>query len=202
MSSLQDTYAPNNECFGCGPANKQGLQIKSFVEGDEVVATWQPAPYHHAFANILNGGIIGALLDCHSNWTAAHALMKASGAKEPPCTVTADFHVKLKRPTPMDAGPVKLRAKVTQLEGDRARHRSDARSGRQSDRDVHRDFRRRQRRTPRVPQVVGRPNATMRRDKANTAPRSDNGAMCLRNPASPRYVAARFPPKPNPVPIV
>ena len=120
MPSLQDTYAPKNECFGCGPANTQGLQIKSFVEGDEVVATWQPKPFHHAFANILNGGIIGALLDCHSNWTAAHALMKASGASEPPCTVTADFHVKLKRPTPMDAGPVHLRAKVAALEGDRA----------------------------------------------------------------------------------
>jgi acyl-coenzyme A thioesterase PaaI-like protein len=120
MPSLQDTYAPNNECFGCGPANKQGLQIKSFVERDEVVATWQPAPYHHAFANILNGGIIGALLDCHSNWTAAHAIMKASGATEPPCTVTADFHVKLKRPTPMDAGAVKLRAKVAELSDDRA----------------------------------------------------------------------------------
>jgi acyl-coenzyme A thioesterase PaaI-like protein len=120
MPSLQDTYAPKNECFGCGPANAQGLQIKSFVEGDEVVATWQPAPHHHAFANILNGGIIGALLDCHSNWTAAHAIMKARGAQEPPCTVTADFHIHLKRPTPMDAGPVKLRAKVAELEPDHA----------------------------------------------------------------------------------
>jgi acyl-coenzyme A thioesterase PaaI-like protein len=46
--------------------------------------------------------------------------MKASGASEPPCTVTADFHVKLKRPTPMDAGAVKLRAKVAELSDDRA----------------------------------------------------------------------------------
>ena len=29
---------------------------------------------------VLNGGIIGALLDCHSNWTAAHHLMIATGA--------------------------------------------------------------------------------------------------------------------------
>jgi acyl-coenzyme A thioesterase PaaI-like protein len=119
MQALQDRYAPANECFGCGPANAKGLRIKSFVEGDEVVAHWQPEPHHLAFTNILNGGIIGALLDCHSNWTAAYNLMKAQGADAPPCTVTADFHVTLKRPTPMDA-PVMLRARVVTIEGDRA----------------------------------------------------------------------------------
>ena len=37
-NSLQDTYAPESICFGCGPANTQGLRIKSFVQGNEVVA--------------------------------------------------------------------------------------------------------------------------------------------------------------------
>ena len=86
--SLQDRYAPNNRCFGCGPANEKGLRIKSFVEGDEVVATWQPEAHHEAFTGMLNGGICGALLDCHSNWTAAWFLMNQSGADTPPCTVT------------------------------------------------------------------------------------------------------------------
>jgi acyl-CoA thioesterase FadM len=45
--------------------------------------------------------------------------MKAQGAETPPCTVTADFHVTLKRPTPMDA-PLELRATLALLEGDRA----------------------------------------------------------------------------------
>ncbi|MBI5608990.1 MAG: PaaI family thioesterase [Deltaproteobacteria bacterium] len=117
--SLQETYAPHNQCFGCGPANDQGLKIRSFVQGDEVVATWQPAAHHLAFEGMLNGGICGALLDCHSNWTAAWHLMQKSGAETPPCTVTADFHVKLKRPTPMD-GPVQLRARVVESSDDRA----------------------------------------------------------------------------------
>lgn len=69
--SLQDRYAPENRCFGCGPANDKGLRIKSFVRGDDVVASFQPAPHHLAFEGMLNGGIAGALLDCHSNWTAA-----------------------------------------------------------------------------------------------------------------------------------
>jgi len=116
--SLQDLYAPNSICFGCGPANEKGLRIKSFVDGDGVIAHFTPEPHHHAFPGVLNGGIIGALLDCHANWAATHHLMQKTGAMFPPCTVTADFHVKLKRPTPMTE--VTLRAHVVSSEGDRA----------------------------------------------------------------------------------
>jgi acyl-coenzyme A thioesterase PaaI-like protein len=119
MKSLQETYAPHNRCFGCGPANEKGLRIRSFAEGEELVASWTPEPHHVAFDGILNGGICGALLDCHSNWTAAHHLMNRSGSSEPPCTVTADFHVFLKRPTPIDA-ELHLRAHVVESSDDRA----------------------------------------------------------------------------------
>lgn len=117
--SLQERYAPHNSCFGCGPANPQGLRIRSRVEGDLVVADWAPAEHHQAFPGVLNGGIIGALLDCHCNWTAAYHLMKAQGAESPPCTVTADYSITLKRPTPM-TGPVHLEAKPVEIKGDRA----------------------------------------------------------------------------------
>ena len=119
MKSLQDTYAPQNRCFGCGPANEQGLRIKSYADGDALVCDWQPQPQHVAFDGILNGGICGALLDCHSNWAAAMHLMKQAGADTPPCTVTADFHVTLKRPTPLDQ-PVHLTARVVESKEDRA----------------------------------------------------------------------------------
>ena len=80
MKSVQETYSPNNRCFGCGPANDKGLRIRSFEEGDELVCEWRPQPHHQAFDGILNGGICGALLDCHSNWAATMHLMKKSGA--------------------------------------------------------------------------------------------------------------------------
>lgn len=119
MKSLQETYAPANRCFGCGPANEKGLRIRSFAEGDELVATFHAEPHHLAFEGVVNGGIIGALLDCHSNWAAMHHLMKTSGAATPPFTVTADFHVRLKRPTPI-AEALHLRARVVESEADRA----------------------------------------------------------------------------------
>lgn len=116
--SLQDRYAPHNRCFGCGPANEKGLRIKSRVEGDAVVAEFSPEAHHEAFPGVMNGGIIGTLLDCHSNWTATWHLMQRRGDATPPCTVTADFHVTLKRPTPM--ATVRLVARVVESTDDRA----------------------------------------------------------------------------------
>jgi acyl-coenzyme A thioesterase PaaI-like protein len=115
--SLQETYAPGNSCFGCGPANDKGLRIRSFADGDDAcVCVWRPEPYHQAFPGVLNGGICGALLDCHSNWTAAWHMMRNAGASLPPCTVTAEFAVKLKWPTPLDAD-LSLRARVVVAKG-------------------------------------------------------------------------------------
>ncbi len=109
--SLQDRYARNSICFGCGPQNQKGLRIKSFVNNKEVICDWIPDPHHEAFPGILNGGIIGSLLDCHCNWTAAWHLMEKNGLESPPCTVTAEYSVQLKRPTPSNQ-PVHLVARV------------------------------------------------------------------------------------------
>jgi len=118
QENLQDRYAPEGVCFGCGPANDEGLRIKSRVEGDDVVCDWNPQPQHRAFGNVMNGGIIGAILDCHSNWTAVHALMKRDSLTNPPPTVTAEFTVKMLRPTPMDK-TVHLRATAVEMKGER-----------------------------------------------------------------------------------
>ena len=116
--SLQETHAPHGRCFGCGPANDKGLRIRSVVDGDVVKLDWTPEKHHEAFEGVLNGGIIGALLDCHMNWTAIHHLMVKTGADKAPCCVTAEFKVQLKRPTPI--GPVHIEAKVVSSEDDRA----------------------------------------------------------------------------------
>jgi acyl-coenzyme A thioesterase PaaI-like protein len=117
--SVQDRYAPALRCFGCGPTNEKGLRIKSYRQGDRLVADWQAEGHHEAFPGMLSGGIVGALLDCHSNWAAAIHLMEHKGLPTPPCTVTAEFHVRLQRPTPTSA-PVHLEAQVVESEGDRA----------------------------------------------------------------------------------
>jgi acyl-coenzyme A thioesterase PaaI-like protein len=111
--NLQDRYAPHNRCFGCGPANEKGLRIKSRVEGEVVVADFRAEPHHEAFDGMVCGGIIGTLLDCHMNWTAAWHLMERTGAESPPCTVTAKYEVKMAAPTP-SAAAIRLTARVVE----------------------------------------------------------------------------------------
>ena len=99
--SVQELYAPASRCFGCGPSNPEGLQIASHREGEELVARFTTQPHHLAFPGMVNGGILGSLLDCHANWAAAVSLMELRGLESPPCTVTAEFTVRMKRPTPL-----------------------------------------------------------------------------------------------------
>ncbi|HTE50947.1 MAG TPA: PaaI family thioesterase [Kofleriaceae bacterium] len=117
MESLQERFAPQGRCFGCGPANPEGLRIRSIPRGDEVVCAWTGQPRYQAFEGALNGGICGALLDCHSSWAAIHHLMETRGLAAAPSMVTADFHVKLRRPTPV--GAIELRARAVETTGDR-----------------------------------------------------------------------------------
>jgi len=116
---FQEKYAPKSACFGCGPTNAKGLRIRSFPQGDEVVADWKGEPYHEAFTGMLNGGIIGALLDCHCNCAAAWHLMKQAEADHPPCTVTAEYAIKLLAPTP-SAEVLHLSARLVEIKSDRA----------------------------------------------------------------------------------
>jgi acyl-coenzyme A thioesterase PaaI-like protein len=120
--SLQEQFAPDGRCFGCGPANEDGLRIRSFRSTDDpeqLVAEWQPSPRHEAFEGVVNGGIIGTLLDCHSNWTAANHLMLRRSAERPTTTVTLEYAIRLRRPTPSN-GHIRLRAWVTDSSADRA----------------------------------------------------------------------------------
>lgn len=119
LKNLQDTYFKDGICFGCGPANSDGLQIKSVVHDDEIICDWQAKPQHQAFPGIINGGILGALIDCHANWSAAYYLMREKNLDHPPCTVTAEYQVKLLQPTPL-AGTIHLSATLGELKSSSA----------------------------------------------------------------------------------
>jgi acyl-coenzyme A thioesterase PaaI-like protein len=129
--SLQERFAPAGRCFGCGPANPVGLHVASRPsDGDPaiLVARFVPLPEHEAFTGVVNGGILGTLLDCHANWTAAWHLMRARGADRPPTTVTLDYAIRMRRPTPSDR-PIELRAWVVESSDDRATVEAEISSG-------------------------------------------------------------------------
>lgn len=95
---MEKSWAPQSTCFGCGHSNLRGLRIQSFEEGDNLVCRWTPQPFHEASEGVLNGGIIGTILDCHSSWTALWSLKKKYGLATIPLTVASDYSVRLIRP--------------------------------------------------------------------------------------------------------
>jgi acyl-coenzyme A thioesterase PaaI-like protein len=125
---LQDEYAPHGVCFGCGPRNPEGLHLKSFPSGSFVVADWKPGKNHVAFGNFGSGGIISVLMDCHGNWAATYALMKAKKLRTPPGTVTAEYTVRFLKPSPIDR-TWRLRARATRIDGDRVTVAGELRVG-------------------------------------------------------------------------
>jgi len=113
--SIQERYFAEGECFGCGPKNEKGLRIRSLLEpdGDGVVARWESQPHHVSAPGVMNGGIVGALLDCHSV-AAIYAKTGGPGDVADGWWVTTEFTVKLVRPTPTDE-PLELHARVVEI---------------------------------------------------------------------------------------
>jgi acyl-coenzyme A thioesterase PaaI-like protein len=117
---LQMKYAPKSICYGCGPANAEGLHISSFPQADgSLIAEWTPDLKYEAFTGVLYGGLVCCLLDCHCNWVASYHLMQQNGLESPPCTVTAEHSVKFLRPTPTD-NVIKIIGRVLESKEDRA----------------------------------------------------------------------------------
>ena len=111
---FQDSLLGNN-CYGCGAWNKKGLRIKSFWDGNETVCVFTPQAHHAAMPpDVMNGGTISALIDCHcvcSSIADAYRYEdREIGEGELIWYATASLSIQLKKPTPID-GPVTIRAK-------------------------------------------------------------------------------------------
>ena len=67
-------------CFGCGPTNPQGLQLKTHWQGEESVSFFRARSHHCAGPKgLLNGGIIATVLDCHGIGTAVADAYRREG---------------------------------------------------------------------------------------------------------------------------
>ncbi|MEQ9426324.1 MAG: PaaI family thioesterase [Cyclobacteriaceae bacterium] len=113
-------HMPENVCFGCGSRNHEGLQIKSFWEGEETVCLWESQEKYHGWPKLMNGGIMATLIDCHCMGSAMAHAYKLEGRSldsEPVYRyATGTLSVKYLKPTPNDK-PVELRAKITEVKG-------------------------------------------------------------------------------------
>jgi acyl-coenzyme A thioesterase PaaI-like protein len=120
MRAFQDSI-PHNHCWGCGTLNPHGLRIKSSWEGDDAVCRLQPPPQFMAGpTDVLYGGFIAAVFDCHCVCTAIADAYRAAGRElgsDPLLwSVTASLRVDYLAPTPL-GHPIELRARVRAVSG-------------------------------------------------------------------------------------
>lgn len=111
---IQDRYDEAFQiCYGCGARNEHGLQLKSRVDGQRVVAEYRPQAHQLGVPGVVYGGLIASLIDCHGIATgAAHFLAESPELDHPPRCVTASLHVEFRKPTPLTGEPVELSATV------------------------------------------------------------------------------------------
>ncbi len=55
-------------CFGCAPANPQGLHMEFYEDDNDIVAFWKPCDYYQGWLNTLHGGIQTTLMDELAGW--------------------------------------------------------------------------------------------------------------------------------------
>ena len=121
MNSFQDQIGEKNHCHGCGVGNGLGLQIKSEWQGDEAVCRFRPQPHHCAASTeVVNGGILASVVDCHCNCTAMANAYREQGrpiASQPEIwCVTASLTLHYRKPTPIDE-ELEVVARVSRREG-------------------------------------------------------------------------------------
>ncbi|MDX9674192.1 MULTISPECIES: PaaI family thioesterase [unclassified Pseudomonas] len=114
---LQDLAAPEGVCYGCGGRNPHGLHVKSswHEDGVHVMAEHLPDDKYSGWPDLVYGGLLAMLVDCHSNWTAMayhyRQEQRAPGSLPRIDCVTGNLGIKFIKPTPMGV-PLTLRAKV------------------------------------------------------------------------------------------
>jgi acyl-coenzyme A thioesterase PaaI-like protein len=124
QKAFQDYYPDElSYCYGCGRLNEHGLKLKSYWDGEETVAIFNPRPYHIVSPGYVYGGLIASIIDCHSTGTAAAATYHAEGREmgtEPQVRfVTASLHVEYVRPTPLGV-PLEVHGKIKEIKGRKA----------------------------------------------------------------------------------
>ncbi len=120
--AFQDYYPDDySHCYGCGRLNEKGHQLKSYWEGNEGVCRIVPGKqYTGGMKDILYGGLIASLMDCHGAGTAAAAKARERMIEMKPGAmprfVTGSLKVDYLAPTPVGI-EVELRAKVEEIKG-------------------------------------------------------------------------------------
>lgn len=66
MDTSGYTLLPNhngNRCFGCGPANPQGMKMQFYTDGKSFVSWVTVPPHLRGWSRLAHGGVLSTILD-------------------------------------------------------------------------------------------------------------------------------------------
>jgi uncharacterized protein (TIGR00369 family) len=113
MQSPSEQPAPiippiQNHCFGCGPANPQGLQLEfTLIDDKRVVCLTNIPDRFESFSGYLHGGVIATLLD-----EAMSKAVRSLGVK----AMTSQMEIDYLRPVP-SLKPIRIEGVLVRSEG-------------------------------------------------------------------------------------
>jgi len=122
VKAFQDYYHDEfAHCYGCGRLNNDGLQFKSYWDGEESICHYTPKPYYTGgFPGYVYGGLIASLIDCHGAATASVARLREDGfsLEDRPLSrfVSASLKVDFLKPTPIGK-VLELKGRVKEIKG-------------------------------------------------------------------------------------
>lgn len=103
---------PGNRCFGCSPFNERGLQMRFRRMSPDVVESHYTVSDHMCGApGVVHGGVQAVLLD-----EAMGVAIHGRDEDDERFVVTAEFHLRYRRPVPTQA-PLVVRGKLVRREG-------------------------------------------------------------------------------------
>ncbi len=112
----------HNHCYGCGKDNPKGLRIRSTWDPEDSNASiceFTPADHHSAGPpDVVNGGIIASLIDCHAICTATAESYRRAGRQigddgELIAYATGSLEVRYKAPSRL-SGNLTVRAVIVE----------------------------------------------------------------------------------------
>jgi len=111
-----------NHCFGCGADNPESLGVRSSWDPSDSAASiceFTPAVHHSAYPpDVVNGGVIAAVIDCHAVCTAMADGHRRSGREigddgEPILYATGSLQISYKAPSRL-RGDLTVRATIVE----------------------------------------------------------------------------------------
>jgi acyl-coenzyme A thioesterase PaaI-like protein len=91
-------------CFGCSPANRFGLRLEFWDNGEELLVHWTPERRFEGFRDVLHGGIQATLMDEAASW---YVFAKCGTAG-----VTSGMDIQYKRPLLITDGEIVISASL------------------------------------------------------------------------------------------